>query len=128
MGVTNVASYHTVNQSIIGRAGEHFNKRLYKFLSNKPNNPCTPKFYRLPKIQKQFSHLPPLQPIVAQSQSLLTPTAKLIDHILQPLAQQFPDYPQLHFPLSLCTKSTRTRRCHISNHRRSQLVSIHPSN
>ena len=78
--------------------GEH-NKRLYKFLINNPDKPLTPRFYGLPKIHKQFTQLPPVRPIVSQTLARLTPSATLIDHLLQPLAQSYPDY--LHNSSSL---------------------------
>ena len=78
---------------------ESFNKRLYKFLINNPDKPLTPRFYGLPKIHKQFTQLPPVRPIVSQTLARLTPSAKLIDHLLQPLAQSYPDY--LHNSSSL---------------------------
>ena len=77
---------------------ESFNKRLYKFLINNPDKPRTPRFYGLPKIHKQFTQLPPVRPKVSQTLARLTP-AKLIDHLLQPLAQSYPDY--LHNSSSL---------------------------
>ena len=70
------------------------NKRLYKYLSAIPKNTRTPQFYGIPKIHKKYVKLPPLRPIVSQSSSRLQPTAKFIDHVLQPLAQSYPDYLQ----------------------------------
>ena len=40
-----------------------------------------------------------MRPIVAHTNSLLTPTARLLDHLLQPVAQTYPDY--LHNSASL---------------------------
>ena len=40
-----------------------------------------------------------MRPIVSQTMSVLTPSAKLIDHVLQPIAQSYPDY--LHNSTSL---------------------------
>ena len=74
-------------------------KRLYSFLVTTPNLTQTPQFYGIPKIHKQFSRVPPVRPIIAQSNSILNPTAKFIDHVLQPLAQSYPDY--LHNSASL---------------------------
>ena len=42
----------------------------------------TPKFYALPKMHKKFTQLPPLRPIVLHSDSILAPTARLLDHTL----------------------------------------------
>ena len=75
------------------------NKRLYNYLSNRPTNIQTPQFYGIPKIHKKYVRLPPMRPIVSQTGSRLTPSAKLIDHMLQPLAQSYPDY--LHNSTSL---------------------------
>ena len=69
-----------------------FDKRLFKCLITTPNKIRTPRFYGIPKIHKQFTHLPPLRPIVSQSASPLSASAKFIDHVLQPLALQYPDY------------------------------------
>ena len=74
-------------------------KRLYLFLVTVPNPTQIPQFYGIPKIHKQFSRVPPVRPIVAQSNSILNPTAKFIDHVLQPLTQSYPDY--LHNSASL---------------------------
>lgn len=54
-----------------------------------------------PKFHKTYSHLPPVRPIVSQTNSVLSPTAHLIDHILQPLAQSYPDYLHNSTTLSL---------------------------
>ena len=75
---------------------QSFNKRLYTYLASDPR---IPQFYGLPKIHKKYSQLPPLRPIISQTQSRLTPSARLIDHILQPLARSYPDY--LHNSTSL---------------------------
>ena len=45
-----------------------------------------------------------MRPIVAQSCSLLKPTAQFIDHLLQPLAQSYPDYLQNFTELSIILK------------------------
>lgn len=44
------------------------------------------------RYTKKYTRLPPMRPIIAQSGSPLAPSARLIDHILQPLAQSFEDY------------------------------------
>lgn len=67
-------------------------KRLYKYLSEPTSQSHIPRFYGIPKIHKEFTKLPPLRPIVSQTHSLLTPSAKFIDHILQPIACSYPDY------------------------------------
>ena len=66
-------------------------KRLYKYL-NSTSITQIPRFYGLPKIHKPFTRLPPLRPIISQSASLLSPSAKFIDHVLQPIACAYPDY------------------------------------
>ncbi len=76
-----------------------YDKHLYKYLTGRPNNSQTPQFYGIPKIHKSFSHLPPMRPIVSHSNSALAPTARFIDHVLQPLARSYPDY--LHNSTSL---------------------------
>ena len=74
---------------------QNVSKKLYSYLQPPTKgNHQIPKLYGLPKIHKEFERLPPLRPIVAQSSSLLTPTAKFIDHVLQPLAQSYEDYIQ----------------------------------
>ena len=52
----------------------------------------TPKFYGIPKIHKKYNTLPPMRPIISQAGSMLTPTARFINHVLQPLAQSYEDY------------------------------------
>ena len=66
-------------------------KRLFPFLRGKPKNTRIPRFYGIPKIHKKFSKLPPLRPIVSQSASPLSPSAKVLDYVLQPT---YPDYLQ----------------------------------
>ena len=77
------------------------NKHLYRFLYDNPRHPRTPQFYGLPKIHKEYTHLPPMCPIVSQSSSILSPSALLIDHALQPLARTYPDYLHISTALSL---------------------------
>ena len=43
-------------------------------------------------MHKKFQPLPTMRPIVSQSSSLLSPSAQFIDHVLQPLANIYPDY------------------------------------
>lgn len=56
------------------------------------DNHSTPLFYGLPKIHKEFRSCPPVRPIVAHTNSLLSRTAKFLDFNLQPLAGSYPDY------------------------------------
>ena len=69
-----------------------YNKNLYTFLASAPEHSQIPQFYGIPKIHKKFVKVPPIRPIVSQCNSPLLPTAKFIDHVLQPLAQSYPDY------------------------------------
>ena len=55
-------------------------------------NKETPKFYGLPKILKDCTKIPPMRPIISQSCSPLMPSARFIDHVLQPSAQSYTDY------------------------------------
>ena len=80
---------------------ENFNKRLYSYLHNIPQNYRIPQFYGIPKMHKEYTQLPPMRPIVSQTLSPLTATAKYIDHALQPLAQTYPDYLHNSSALSL---------------------------
>lgn len=72
---------------------EQFNKRLYKWLQPTQTHRI-PKFYGVPKIHKPFTNkgIPPLRPIVSHVNSILSHSAKLLDHLLQPLAKTYPDY------------------------------------
>ena len=76
-------------------------KKLFNYLLPTDKKFQTPKFYGLPKIHKKFTRLPPLRPIVSHSDSILAPTARLLDHTLQPLAQSYPDYLQNSTALSI---------------------------
>lgn len=76
-----------------------YNKKLFEFLLSEPDHSRIPQFYGIPKLHKKFTKLPPVQPIVSQCNSLLTPTTKFIDHVLQPIAQSYQDY--LHNSTSL---------------------------
>ena len=73
---------------------KHINPHLYKYLLPHTNPEEIPKFYGIPKIHKKYTRLPPMRPIISQSCSPLMPSARFIDHILQPLAQSFDDYIQ----------------------------------
>ncbi len=70
-----------------------YNQRLYKFLTPSEKHRI-PRFYGLPKIHKVLSpnETPPIRPIVSHTNSLLSCSAKFIDHILQPIAKCYPDY------------------------------------
>ena len=68
-------------------------KSLYLFLQPTHKH-HTPQFYGIPKIHKCFTRVPPMCPIVSHTNSLLSLTAKFIDHVLQPLAQLYEDYIQ----------------------------------
>ena len=81
-----------------------YSKRLYTFLTPESSHSQVPQFYGIPKIHKEFKKVPPVRPIVAQSCSLLKPTAQFIDHLLQPLAQSYPDFLQNSTELSLILK------------------------
>ena len=76
-------------------------KYLYKSLFNETRHKQTPQFYGTPKIHKHYTHLPPVRPIVAQTNSILSLSASFIDHVLQPLARSYPDYIQNSTALSL---------------------------
>ena len=76
------------------------NRNLYYYL-HPPNKHRTPRFYGIPKIHKPLSEkgIPLIRPIISHVNSLLSHTAQFIDHVLQPLAQSYPDY--LHNSTSL---------------------------
>ena len=76
-------------------------KQVHNHLTTSHTHHQTPRFYGIPKIHKQFEKLPPLRPIVSHCNSLLAPSAQLLDHTLQPLAQSYPDYIQNSTALSL---------------------------
>ena len=78
----------------------NYDKRLYEYLQPKKKHQI-PQLYGLPKIHKQFNHLPPLRPIISHCNSLLNPTARLLDHCLQPIAQSYLDYLHNSTTLSL---------------------------
>ena len=79
-----------------------FSKYLYTYISVPQPHPRIPKFYGIPKVHKEFTHLPPMRPIVSQSASLLEPTAKFLDHVLQPICRTFL-YDELHIHRHLLT-------------------------
>ena len=60
--------------------------------------------FRHPNSMASLNYIntvPPLQPIVSHCNSQLHPTARLLDHCLQPLAKVHPDYIQNATELSL---------------------------
>ena len=66
---------------------------LYQYLQPTQEH-MTPEFYGLPKIHKPPNEdgIPPIRPIISHTDSLLSRTARFIDHVLQPLAQSYSDY------------------------------------
>ena len=78
----------------------NYNHKLYEYLQPKKKYQI-PQLYGLPKIHKQFNHLPPLRPIISHCDSILNPTAHFLDHCLQPIAQSYPDYLHNSTTLSL---------------------------
>ena len=92
----------TKTKETVSRFTSHvksIHKQLYDFLTPHPSKTQTPTFYGIPKINKTFTSLPPLRPIVSHCNSPLSPSAHFIDHILQPIARSYPDY--LHNSTSL---------------------------
>lgn len=69
-----------------------YSPALYRYLRVPPNR--LPRFYGLPKVHKisEIVTTPPIRPIVSHTNSLLSPYARLIDHVLQPVVRQYPDY------------------------------------
>ena len=82
-----------------------YSEKLYKYLLSEPDHSRIPQFYGIPKIHKQFAQVPPVRPIVSQCNSPLYPTARFIDHVLQPIAQSYPDYLHNSTSLSLLLQS-----------------------
>lgn len=66
-------------------------KTTQKYL--KIEHPITPVFYHLPKIHKSL-HNPPGRPIVASTDSILSPLAKHLEKILTPLVKSTRSYLQ----------------------------------
>ena len=65
-----------------------YSKKLYEFLLSEPDHCHIPQ---IPKIHKKFTQVPPVRPIISQCSSVFNPTARFIDHVLQPLAQSYTD-------------------------------------
>lgn len=71
-----------------------YSQQLYRYLIP-PKQHRIPRFYGLPKVHKNptlNNMIPPVRPIVSHTDSLLSHTAKFIDHLLQPLARSYKDY------------------------------------
>ena len=68
-------------------------KELFQFLQATTQH-SIPKFYGIPKIHKPLEQngIPPIRPIISHTNSMLSHTAKFINHVLQPIAQSFEDY------------------------------------
>ena len=64
-------------------------KPEFDFLYNQ--HPIRPVFYTLPKIHKCLEN-PPGRPIVAQTDSLLSPLSAFVDFHIKPFAQSLPSY------------------------------------
>ena len=67
--------------------------KLFNFLLPKTGHRI-PRFYGLPKIHKLTAEtdIPPVRPNISHINSLLSNSARFIDHCLQPLAKYYPDY------------------------------------
>ena len=78
---------------------QNYSNKLYQYLLPQSTAHQTPQMYGIPKIHKPFTHMPPIRPIVSQCNSVLKPISSFLDHVLQPLAQSYPDY--LHNSASL---------------------------
>lgn len=79
---------------------QNYNKRLYTMLLPQAKSQI-PQLYGIPKVHKKFANFPPIRPIVSQTNALLGPSARFLDHVLQPLAQSYPDYLHNSTALSL---------------------------
>ncbi len=101
-GVLSVESYiYNTNEELASELSNLFNTKSNN-LSQRRNTgyqSTTPHgkphlFTESPKLHKPPNEngLPPICPIVSHTNSILSNTAKLIDHILQPLAQSYPDH------------------------------------
>ena len=90
----------------------NYNKKLYSYLQPQPIHTQIAKFYGIPKIHKTYDTLPPMRPI-ANNSSLLTPTARFLDHILQPVARVYPDYLHNSASLSLLLETLEIPRTAI---------------
>ena len=64
-------------------------KSEFDFLYNQ--HPIRPVFYTLPKLHKSLEN-PPGRPIVAQTDSLLSPLSAFVDAYIKPFAQSLPSY------------------------------------
>lgn len=85
---------HILENTVINFQKElTLHRQLYKFLLP-PKEHRIPQFYGLPKIHKTPSSkgIPPLRPIISHTNSLLSYSAKFIDHVLQPIARSYTDY------------------------------------
>jgi hypothetical protein len=80
-----------------------YSKDLYNYLLPKQQHRI-PRFYGIPKVHKITNRdtPPPLRPIISHNNSLLSPSARFLDHILQPLARSYSDY--LHNSITLVQK------------------------
>ena len=81
-----------------------YSRELYKYLQPTTKHRI-PQFYGIPKIHKRFTTVLPIRPIISRSNSLLSHTAQLIDHVLQPLSQSYSDDLQPLSSKSLTTSS-----------------------
>ena len=98
---------------------------LYCQILPKKNDYRIPLFYGIPKIHKPHTGIPPVRPIVSQTNSLFSLTAKFLDHVLQPLARSYSDY--LHNSTSLINVLTETTISDDSTLVTMDIVSLFPS-
>ena len=74
-------------QLLINQIKDYLDETEYDTLMD-DSDICTPAFYGLSKIHKEYENFPPLRPIVAGYNSVTVKLSEYVDSYLKPAAQK----------------------------------------
>ena len=83
----NIDNIINEKQLLINQIKDYLDETEYNNLMD-DSDPCTPAFYGLHKIHKEYENVPPLRPIVAGYNSVTVKLSKYVGSYLKPAAQK----------------------------------------
>ena len=83
----NIDNIINEKQLLIDQIKDYLDETEYNTLMD-DSDTCTPAFYGLPKIHKEYGNFPPLRPIVAGYNSVTVKLSEYVDSYLKPAAQK----------------------------------------
>ena len=84
----NIDNIINEKQLLITQIKDYLDETEYDTLLMDNSDTCTPAFYGLPKIHKEYENFPPLRPIVAGYNSVTVKLSEYVDSYLKPAAQK----------------------------------------